>query len=178
MFSFFGAMSDYKKISCLIKAILKLSSKQKRSMTMKKIIILFLAIITTNVFAINSDNFIGLWKTKDGKSIIKIYRKNNEFAGKIVWLAEPLDENGKLKTDIKNPDKNLRQNKLINLELLHGFRLKKSVLKDGKIYDPKSGKTYSCIIKSKKSKLKIRGYIGVSLFGRTEIWTRCSKIPN
>jgi len=144
---------------------------------MKKIFILILTILSTSIFGVSSDNFTGLWKTKGGKSIIKIYKINNEYEGKIVWLEEPLDKNGTAKQDTKNPNKHLRKNKLLNLEILHGFKFKKSVLKDGKIYDPKSGKTYSCIIKSKKSNLVIRGYIGISLLGRSETWEHCTKIP-
>jgi uncharacterized protein (DUF2147 family) len=44
---------------------------------------------------------------------------------------------------------------------------------DGKIYDPNNGKKYSCNMKLKDNNtLEIRGYIGISLFGRTEVWTR------
>jgi uncharacterized protein (DUF2147 family) len=43
---------------------------------------------------------------------------------------------------------------------------------DGTIYDPKNGKTYSCIIRQKGNKLSVRGYIGVSLIGRTTTWTK------
>ncbi len=145
---------------------------------MKKLLVFFLMFVVGNVWAINQENFIGLWKTKDGKSIIKIYKKQNgEFAGKIVWLAEPLDEKGHPKSDSKNPDENLKKRPLLNLELLYGFYFKNSELKDGKIYDPKSGKTYNCVIKTKGSDLIIRGYIGISLFGRSETWKHCSKIP-
>ncbi|MBC7867421.1 MAG: DUF2147 domain-containing protein [Gloeobacteraceae cyanobacterium ES-bin-316] len=44
---------------------------------------------------------------------------------------------------------------------------------NGKIYDPSSGKTYSCTMKIEGlNTLEIRGYIGISLFGKTELWTR------
>ncbi len=140
---------------------------------MKKIFILFMMMIVANIWTVNQQNFLGFWKTKGGKSIIKIYKKNNgEFAGKIVWLAEPLDKNKQPKTDSKNPNENLKNRPLLNLELLQGFHYKDSVLKGGKIYDPKSGKTYNCIIKYKNSNLVIRGFIGISLFGRSETWER------
>jgi uncharacterized protein (DUF2147 family) len=145
---------------------------------MRKIPILLFIVFATTIFGINQDNFVGLWKTKEGKSIIKIYKINrNEYAGKIVWLSEPLDENGQPKKDNKNPIENLRDKMLLNLEILKGFHLVKNLLKDGKIYDPKSGKTYSCVIKYKKPNLAIRGFIGISLFGRSETWRPCSKIP-
>jgi uncharacterized protein (DUF2147 family) len=47
---------------------------------------------------------------------------------------------------------------------------------DGEIYNPKEGKTYSCKITfDEKDKIKVRGYIGISLFGKTVYWTRVKK---
>lgn len=58
--------------------------------------------------------------------------------------------------------------------MLTGFRFDgDDEWKDGDIYDPESGKTYSCYLSLKDNNtLKVRGYIGVSLFGRSETWTR------
>ena len=77
-------------------------------------------------------------------------------------------------TDEKNPDPALRDRPLIGLELFAGFEYKgKGKWKGGTIYDPNSGKTYQCIItRVDANTLKVRGFIGVSLLGRTELWTR------
>jgi uncharacterized protein (DUF2147 family) len=85
----------------------------------------------------------------------------------------PNDDQGKPKADKKNPDENLKSRPLLNLELLKDFTFDgKDTWKDGTIYDPKSGKTYSCKMVIEEDKLKIRGYVGISLLGRTEVWTR------
>ena len=48
------------------------------------------------------------------------------------------------------------------------------VWEDGEIYNPKDGKTYSCKMELSKDKntLEVRGYVGISLFGKTNTWTR------
>jgi uncharacterized protein (DUF2147 family) len=57
--------------------------------------------------------------------------------------------------------------------ILKDFKYSGKTWEDGTIYDPKNGKTYSCIIKAKGlNNLDIRGYIGISLLGRTTNWTR------
>ncbi|MEO6849303.1 MAG: DUF2147 domain-containing protein, partial [Mucilaginibacter sp.] len=67
----------------------------------------------------------------------------------------------------------LRTRPELGLELLKDFTFDgDDVYDDGTIYDPKNGKTYSCKMTLEGNQLKIRGYIGISLFGRSEIWTR------
>jgi len=60
----------------------------------------------------------------------------------------------------------------MDLVILKGFIKKGNVYDDGTIYDPKSGKTYSCTMTLKGNNLAIRGYVGVSLLGRTSTWSR------
>ncbi|MDY0335364.1 MAG: DUF2147 domain-containing protein, partial [Bacteroidales bacterium] len=75
-----------------------------------------------------------------------------------------------------NPDTTLQKRPLMGLQLLSGFVFDgDDEWESGKIYDPKSGKTYSCYMEftdKSKNKLKVRGYIGISLLGRTTYWTR------
>ncbi len=75
--------------------------------------------------------------------------------------------------DMNNPDQALQTRPELGLELLKDFTFDgDDVYEDGTIYDPKSGKTYSCKMTINGNSLKIRGYVGISLFGRTEVWTR------
>jgi uncharacterized protein (DUF2147 family) len=121
-----------------------------------------------------ADDIIGTWLT-GGKepAKIQIYKSGEKFYGKIIWLKNP-SENGKQRTDVNNPDKLKRSNSIIGLVMLTGFKFDgDEEWKGGDIYDPESGKTYSCYMWLKdKNTLKVRGYIGISLVGRTEIWTR------
>ncbi len=81
---------------------------------------------------------------------------------------------GKEKVDRENPDPALRSRPVIGLRIFEGFTYDgDGRWKNGTIYDPASGKTYSCKIRLQDDgSLKVRGFIGISLLGRTEIWTR------
>jgi uncharacterized protein (DUF2147 family) len=76
--------------------------------------------------------------------------------------------------DEKNPDPALRDRPLVGLSLFAGFDYDgDGRWSGGTIYDPNSGKTYRCIVTIvDDDTLKVRGYVGVPLLGRTEIWTR------
>ncbi|MFI5138215.1 MAG: DUF2147 domain-containing protein [Sphingobacteriales bacterium] len=120
-----------------------------------------------------ADAILGTWVNPNGQDHILIYKKGNKYYGKLDWIKFPNDETGKPKTDKKNPDKALQSRPDLGLELLKDFTfVGDNVYEDGTIYDPKSGKTYSCKMTLEGTSLKIRGYIGISLFGRTEVWTR------
>lgn len=119
------------------------------------------------------DAILGQWLTAEGRSVIEIYKCGDGYCGKIVWLKEPLDKDGKEKRDIHNPDQSLRSRKLIGLQILEGLKYqRKNEYKGGRIYDPNKGKTYKCKAHLEKDKLNLRGYIGFSLIGRTSTWTR------
>lgn len=121
----------------------------------------------------NADAILGTWVNPNGQDHILIYKKGNKYFGKLDWIKFPNDETGKPKTDKENPDPALKSRPDLGLELLKEFVFDgDNVWDDGTIYDPKSGKTYSCKMTLEGTSLKIRGYIGISLFGRTEVWTR------
>lgn len=122
----------------------------------------------------DTDSILGVWLTGEGKAQIEIYKKGNKYFGKIVWMIEPLEADGSTKKDDNNPDENLRNRTIKGLEILRGFEYEgDNEWVDGKIYDPESGSDYSCKITLRKDgKLDVRGYIGISLFGRTDVWTR------
>ena len=121
------------------------------------------------------DSILGNWQTGNKLAKVQIYKSGDKYFGKIIWLKEPNDKEGKPKTDILNPDKKLQQRPLMGLLMLKDFVYDEDyVWKGGEIYDPKSGKTYSCKItlKDNGKTLNVRGYIGISLLGRTDVWTR------
>ena len=118
---------------------------------------------------------VGIWKTGDGNAVVRIYKNGDKFQGKIVWLKEPNDpDTGQPKLDKNNPTETSQKRPLIGLINIWGFKfIEKNLWDEGIIYDPKSGNTYSCTIKMTNSNtLEVRGYIGVSLIGRTDVWTR------
>jgi uncharacterized protein (DUF2147 family) len=123
----------------------------------------------------DADKIVGVWKNGEGTGMVKIYKNGDHYQGKIVWLKEPIDpETGKPKLDKNHPLDSVRNRLVIGLINTWGFVYKgEKTWEDGKIYDPKNGNTYSCTIKLKnENTLDVRGYIGISLIGRTDTWTR------
>lgn len=136
-----------------------------------------LMILTTSFTAKpdNPDAIVGVWKTGEGTAMVKIYKNGEAYQGKIVWLKEPNDpETGKPKVDKNHPEERNRTRSILGLINVWGFKYtEKNVWDNGNIYDPKNGNTYSCIIKlTSANTIEVRGYIGVSLIGRTDVWTR------
>ncbi len=121
-----------------------------------------------------SDAILGVWLEEEKQSKIEIYKKGNSFFGKIIWLKEPLDENGKVKLDKENPNPSLRKNPINGLIILKDLEyIKKGEWSNGEIYDARSGKTYSLeVYMTNQNKLDLRGYLGFTLFGKTTTWTR------
>ncbi|HRO42421.1 MAG TPA: DUF2147 domain-containing protein [Flavipsychrobacter sp.] len=118
------------------------------------------------------DGIEGFWFNQERTAKIQIYKaKDTKFYGKIVWLKEP-ERDGKPKVDENNPDAGKRTQPIIGLLILKGFQKDGEVYEDGTIYDPKNGKTYSCKIKRKGNNLDVRGYVGISMLGRTTTWTK------
>ncbi len=123
----------------------------------------------------NPDDLLGLWTAGSGKVHVKIEKVGNKYYGKIVWLKIPIDPiTQKPKTDKNNPNESLRNTPLKGCRILKDFESKgEGVWKNGTIYDPENGKTYSCYIKMRDiNTLDIRGYIGISAIGRTDVWKR------
>jgi uncharacterized protein (DUF2147 family) len=141
---------------------------------MKKVSILLGFLLTAGfVRATGPDDILGIWLTAKGKGEMQIYKEGNKYFGKIIWLAEPNDANGLPKKDKNNPDPNLQGKPLAGAVLLRNFVYDDGEWNSGRIYDPQNGKDYKCYLKLKDAKtLNVRGYIGISLLGRTEVWTK------
>jgi uncharacterized protein (DUF2147 family) len=136
-----------------------------------------LAVILMSFSPFNNegDAIVGVWKNGEGTGMIKISKNGEKYQGKIVWLKEPNDqETGKPKLDKNHPDEKVRNRPVLGLINTWGFVYKGDKTWDeGNIYDPKNGSTYDCTIRMKDNNtLEVRGYIGISLIGRTDTWTR------
>ena len=128
--------------------------------------------VLSSVRAADIASPIGLWKNED--ATFEIFEDQGKLSGKIVSMREPQTADGKEKTDIHNPDASKRGRPIIGLEFMSGFTKKTDTRwEDGKIYDPKTGNTYSSLLElDSAGAIKVRGYIGISLIGRTAVWTR------
>lgn len=118
---------------------------------------------------------LGVWTDGEKKATFEIYQCGNKLCGKILSLTQPNDpKTGKPKTDAQNPDPKLRSRSLVGIVFMQGFEYDdENKWDDGKIYKPQNGKTYSCYIKMlKPNVLEVKGYIGFSLIGESQTWTR------
>jgi uncharacterized protein (DUF2147 family) len=141
---------------------------------MKKLLLSFFALMLFSTLAWSqSMSPVGVWTNEDGKAEFEIYKCGDQLCGKIVKLKEPMKD-GKPKVDENNPEAKQRNRPLQGLTFMKGFEYEGSnKWDDGTIYDPESGKTYSCYMKMLgKDKMEVKGYIGISLIGRTQNWTR------
>lgn len=116
----------------------------------------------------------GWWMDQNGKAGILIAPCGGQLCGKIEWLHQPLDKEGKPKTDIHNGDAALRPRLLCGLSILGGFTpADNGGWHGGWIYDPESGNTYKSVMHvGDDGKLHVRGYIGFTLIGRSVTWVR------
>ena len=135
---------------------------------------MLISILLPVLLAVGSDTVspVGIWKNDD--ATFEIFEDQGKLSGKIVALREPRTPEGKDKTDIHNPDAAKRERPIIGLVFLSGFTQKSQTRwENGTIYDPKSGNTYSCYMElDGPEKINMRGFIGISLIGRTDVWTR------
>lgn len=127
----------------------------------------------------SADDLIGFWLSEEKNAVIQVERKEDEFRGKLVWLIDIHTGKIKEKLDEENPDKDKRARSLMGLTILKGFSFDDGEWSGGTIYDAKSGKTYSAKMKlDDPNTLNLRGFVGISLFGRDSKWTREeSKVP-
>ena len=132
---------------------------------------------TTNDETSPGDKLVGVWEPSHGKAKVKISKVGDKYFGKIVWLKEPLNEKGEKKTDANNPDAKMHDTPLLGYKILKDFEYTdENTWENGTIYDPENGSLYNCTIKLKDDNtIEVRGYIGVSMIGRTDTWTRLVK---
>jgi len=136
--------------------------------------ITILALFMSIAFYAQSHSVIGKWKTIDdqtgkAKSIVEIYERSGKVYGKIVDIIDS-EKRKSLCTVCTGDEKN---KPIVGLVIIKGLKKDGKEYNDGKILDPTTGKLYKCFLALEgNDKLKVRGYIGVSLFGRTQIWNR------
>ena len=145
---------------------------------MKKTLFGLIALLSSTLFVSaqntnKADGIIGTWLSEKKNGKVEIYKTGDKYYGKLIWSKTMFEADGATsKKDVKNSDASLRSRKLKDLIILKDFVFEDNVWTDGKIYDPEAGKVYSCTMKLKGNTLNIRGYVGISLFGRSSVWTR------
>lgn len=133
-----------------------------------------------SAFGGGAEGIVGRWKTENAKSTVVIFPCGEKYCARIEALKDSLYTDaaegavGTPRLDRHNPDPSRRKRPLVGLQFMEGFTpAGEGKLANGTIYDPENGKTYRCTITLKDPhRLDVRGYLGITLFGRTTVWTR------
>ena len=121
-----------------------------------------------------SQTIFGKWKTIDDetgkeKGIVEIFERNGKIFGRIIDILDIEHKHHKCEK-CEGEDNN---KPILGLTIIKGMKKNGNVYEGGKVLDPKNGKSYQCKISlDGKDKLIVRGYIGISLFGRSQTWVR------
>lgn len=139
-----------------------------------KLKFILLAGLFISILSANAQSVTGKWKTfddetKEAKSIVEITERDGKIYGKVIEILNPAKKNIKC-TNCSGADKD---KPVLGLEILKGLSKDGKEYSDGKILDPSNGKLYKCTVSlDGNDKLKVRGYVGISAFGRTQNWVR------
>lgn len=139
---------------------------------MKNIVLSFL-VIFASANVCTAQDVLGVWKTIDDednteKSHIEIYEQDGKVYGKVIKLLE-----GATATICENCEGDLKDAPITGMVILKDLKAEEDYYEDGEILDPGTGKVYSCWIQLESAdKLKVRGFMGFSVIGRTQYWYR------
>jgi len=140
---------------------------------MRKYLFTVLFIAVAGMFSTQAQ-VTGRWKTiddetKEAKSIVEVYEKDGKIYGKVVEILNPAKKDSKCQ-NCKGEDKD---KPILGLTIIKGLKKDGNEYTDGDILDPQKGKLYSCTVKlDGNDKLSVRGYMGISLIGRSQTWYR------
>jgi uncharacterized protein (DUF2147 family) len=143
-------------------------------------LVLLLCLIISGAFAQEAQKIAGIWWNEEKTSKIEVKEEGGQFVGTVVYIIPEKYVNGEPEKDSMNPDAKLRSRSRLGISILSGLKYNSSEKQwlDGRIYDPKNGKTYDCYAWFEKDNnvLYIKGYVaGIKWLGRSTTWTRTTK---
>ncbi|MFT4045703.1 MAG: DUF2147 domain-containing protein [Solimonas sp.] len=125
--------------------------------------------------AADASSPVGVWKTIDdetgqAKSLVEITESNGELHGRIIRIFHPSMPN----PTCEKCEGAKKDQPITGLEILWGLKENGGEWSGGQVLDPQKGKVYNAKVSlaDNGSKLNLRGFIGFSLIGRTQIWLR------
>ncbi len=126
------------------------------------------ALATAGMLSAQSGGITGLWVEPTG-SVIRVDHCGEQIC---LWIVS-ISHSAPSDLDIFNPDPAKRAQPICGMKIGSGFEMRGTdEARNGTLYDPKSGKTYHGAIKLDGSRLELRGYVVIPLFGETQTWTR------
>jgi uncharacterized protein (DUF2147 family) len=117
----------------------------------------------------------GLWWAEGGAAQVEIARCDDALCGRVAWLRSPFDEHGCELRDVENPDPMQRARSVLGIDLLRNVRASPERQGEwsGEIYDPTSDRRYDAVLQMDgPDRLRVHGYLGIRLLGRTTTWLR------
>lgn len=146
-------------------------------MRIRLLLLIAIGLATISAHALANDNPVGLWRTIDDKSgkeksLVRVSESNGQLHITIEKLfREPAEDPNPLCDKCSGEKKN---KPVIGMQIGSGLKKDGDVWSGGEILDPQNGKTYKCKVwlEDKGKKLNVRGFIGVSVLGRTQVWLR------
>lgn len=127
----------------------------------------------------DADKILGVWWNDEKTSQIEVEKIDGKYIGTIVFMIPEKYENGAPPKDDENPDKSLRNRSVLGLQILSGFEYdaKNKEWKEGRIYDPSTGKTYDCYAWLESNELlKLKGFVaGIRWMGKSSEWYRTTQ---
>lgn len=145
---------------------------QMRAMVRRGSVLVVLVLWVCGTAVGQEPGVLGYWR-EPGGSVIRVEPCSDGVCATLVAISEKAPS----RVDSKNPKPELQQRSLCGLRIGQGFHLTSpGKAEGGTLYDPKSGKTYHGLMGSIGPSLDLRGYVGLSMFGRTERWTRTGPV--
>lgn len=135
----------------------------------------FLFFSKTTLPRTSADDILGLWISKNNDLKVEIFKQNNKYFGKIIWFyCPPNTPIMKAYLDVENPNKSLKKQPWLGMINVSNLEFSDSQYwKNGSIYDPNSGRTYSAIVKKiSHNTLIVRGYWGFEFIGKSLEFTK------
>jgi uncharacterized protein (DUF2147 family) len=148
-----------------------MSFRSSASVTSRLLGALLVLTVVTGLVAIADAlpaDIVGVWDTGDGAHV-EIYERDGKYQGKFVLFYDEPPAGG---VDAENPDPALRDRPLLGADFILNFEFDGKKWKKGRLYNPENGKQYKADLELRDGVLKVRGWIGMRLLGRTVEWTR------
>lgn len=135
-------------------------------------LILCAALAAASAYA-QAPTVFGYWR-EPGGSVVRVTPCDHQLCVEIARL--PAGNHPMI--DARNPDPRLRNRPLCGLRIGAGFvEVDPQHARNGRLYDPRSGRTYGGQMTAEGNLLRLRGYVGLPVFGRTQTWVRASAPP-
>ena len=134
--------------------------------------VFLILLLPYNTPDISADVILGKWISSEKNLIVEVFKEKNIYKSKIVWFTVTEEASKSMHSflDQKNPNKTLRNNKLVGLQILNGlkFNALSGRWEDGTVYDPNTGKFWSAVVFfDENNKLAVKGYWQFEFLSKT-----------